>query len=165
MIVMRYKHQKHQKHQKHPFIKRILASFLSFAVMVTVFICCCAQVSAASEYIVVTGKSVNVRSNAGTSYSVIGTAHKGDRYEYIGVKKNAKGQTWYLVRYSKKKQGWISAKYTKKSADKATTKTTAKTTVKTTAKTNTTSSQPIHLYKQQEGFVGCNMVPDKIQLL
>lgn len=70
-------------------------------------------VFAASQYIEVTGDTVNVRSNAGTTYSVLGVAKKGSQYAYLSEKKDTKGQTWYYIQFSSGAKGWITAKYAK----------------------------------------------------
>lgn len=40
----------------------------------------------------------NIRSGAGTAFSVIGVAHKGDKYEAVGSSKDGSGRTWYKIR-------------------------------------------------------------------
>ena len=55
----------------------------------------------------ITGKSVNVRSGPGISYSVIGVAHNEDRFEYGLVTDN-----WYQIDYGGA-IGWVSGKYAK----------------------------------------------------
>lgn len=82
-------------------------------------------VFAASQYIEVTGDTVNVRSNAGSTYSVIGVAKKGSQYSYLSEKKDAKGQIWYYVQFSNSKKGWITGTYAKSVSAGTTAKTTA----------------------------------------
>jgi len=40
----------------------------------------------------------NIRSGAGTTFSVIRVAHKGEKYEAVGSSKDTSGRTWYKVR-------------------------------------------------------------------
>ncbi|MBA4365648.1 MAG: hypothetical protein C0398_06595 [Coprothermobacter sp.] len=40
----------------------------------------------------------NIRSGAGTTFSVIGVAHKGEKYEAVGSSKDGSGRTWYKIR-------------------------------------------------------------------
>ncbi len=61
--------------------------------------------------ITVTGTNVNVRSNAGTKYSRIGTAKKGASYVVLGTKK-VSGVTWYNFMYGTKR-AWIVGTYVK----------------------------------------------------
>lgn len=61
--------------------------------------------SAAATYIKVTGDGVNVRSGAGTGYSVLGTAEKDTLYALEGAVGG-----WYKTLY-KNGTGYISAKY------------------------------------------------------
>lgn len=56
--------------------------------------------------IIVTGKSVNIRSGAGTTYSIKCVAHKGDVFTYDATG-DVFGTTWYRT-----PKGWISGKYT-----------------------------------------------------
>lgn len=82
-------------------------------------------VFAASQYIEVTGDTVNVRSDAGASYSILGVAKKGSQYSYLSEKKDCKGQIWYYVQFSDSKKGWITGKYAKSVSAGTTAKTTA----------------------------------------
>ena len=40
----------------------------------------------------------NIRSGAGTTFSVIGVAHSGEKYEAVGSSKDGSGRTWYKIR-------------------------------------------------------------------
>ncbi|MCX6098303.1 MAG: SH3 domain-containing protein, partial [Caldiserica bacterium] len=40
----------------------------------------------------------NIRSGAGTTFSVIRVAHKGERYEAVGSSKDTSERTWYKIR-------------------------------------------------------------------
>jgi N-acetylmuramoyl-L-alanine amidase len=40
----------------------------------------------------------NIRSGAGTTFSVIGVARRGEKYEAVGSSKDGSGQTWYKIR-------------------------------------------------------------------
>jgi N-acetylmuramoyl-L-alanine amidase/uncharacterized protein YgiM (DUF1202 family) len=40
----------------------------------------------------------NIRSGAGTTFSVIQVAHKGEKYEAVGSFKDTSGRTWYKIR-------------------------------------------------------------------
>lgn len=58
-----------------------------------------------AQYIRLTGDSVNVRSGAGTEYSVLGSAEKGSVYAVIG-----KSGNWYKT-YYKNKTAYVYASY------------------------------------------------------
>ncbi|MBO7670964.1 MAG: peptidoglycan-binding protein [Oscillospiraceae bacterium] len=64
------------------------------------------------QTVVITGKSVNVRSAPGTDYKVLGVVHKHDTLPYGGVSKEIDGRAWYLVAYENQ-NGWVSSKYAK----------------------------------------------------
>jgi N-acetylmuramoyl-L-alanine amidase/uncharacterized protein YraI len=40
----------------------------------------------------------NIRSGAGTTFSVIRVAHKGEKYDAVGSSKDTSGRTWYKIR-------------------------------------------------------------------
>ena len=54
----------------------------------------------------VTTDTLNVRSGAGTSYSVISKVHKGDTVNIVGSSNG-----WYKIELSNGKTGWVSADY------------------------------------------------------
>lgn len=60
---------------------------------------------ATAEYLRCTGNSVNLRSGAGSSYAVVGSAKKGETYAVVG-----KSGNWYETYYRGKKV-YISASY------------------------------------------------------
>ena len=63
------------------------------------------------SYLRVTGNSVNIRSGAGTGYSIKGSVTKGQRLTCTGkAAKDSGGNTWYQVNYNGS-TGWISAGY------------------------------------------------------
>lgn len=59
-------------------------------------------------YILVTAKSVNVRSEPKTGINILGVVHKGERLEYKGIASNT---LWYETRYNDK-VAYITRKYT-----------------------------------------------------
>ncbi|MGL4914055.1 MAG: SH3 domain-containing protein, partial [Romboutsia sp.] len=61
-----------------------------------------------SGYGTVTTSSLNVRSGAGTSYSVISKVYKNDTVELL-----AKSNGWYKIKLSNGKVGWASGDYIK----------------------------------------------------
>lgn len=67
--------------------------------------------AAAKSYIVQINTAVlNIRSGAGTNYSIIGTVKNKERYTIVEEKNG-----WGLLKaYQKKKNGWIKLSYTKK---------------------------------------------------
>ena len=68
------------------------------------------------DYIKITGKTVNVRSGAGTSYAVRGVVSKGQILQCTGkAAKDNGGNTWYQVMYNGAK-AWVSAGYAKKTS-------------------------------------------------
>ena len=54
----------------------------------------------------VTANSLNVRSGASTSYSVIGKLTKGKEVEIL-----SSSNGWYKIQYSENQFGWVSANY------------------------------------------------------
>lgn len=58
-----------------------------------------------AEYIKITADSVNVRSGAGTNYSVLGSAEKGTMYALLG-----RSGSWYKTVY-RNREAYISASY------------------------------------------------------
>ncbi|MFZ2413297.1 MAG: hypothetical protein WAW16_03685, partial [Candidatus Cryosericum sp.] len=40
----------------------------------------------------------NIRSGAGTTFSVIRVAHKAEKFEAVGSLKDTSGRTWYKIR-------------------------------------------------------------------
>ena len=54
----------------------------------------------------VTANSLNVRSGASTSYSVVGKLTKGETVEIL-----SSNDGWYKVQYDDNKTGWSSGKY------------------------------------------------------
>lgn len=88
------------------------------------------------EYIVATESSnLNIRNGKGTSFDIIGKAHKGDVVEVIDKSSN----DWYYIKYGDI-LGYCSAKYLTK---KTVPETTAATTVTTTTTSTTTTTTNI----------------------
>ena len=71
---------------------------------------------AATEYKVITGNSVNVRSGPSTSYSSIGKLNKGDKVEYLGD-----SGSWVKVKYNSK-TGYVYGSYVGEDTSSITTK-------------------------------------------
>ena len=66
---------------------------------------------AAGSYVKTAG-NVNVRSGAGTSYRVLGTAAKNSELTYLDeAKTDASGVVWYRVRLNASTVGWVCSKY------------------------------------------------------
>lgn len=61
----------------------------------------------------VTADSVNVRADAGSSASKVGTAVKGRTYTYLGQKKASNGNIWYKIQLNPTKVGYIYSGYGK----------------------------------------------------
>lgn len=69
------------------------------------------------QKVVVNASNVNLRSDAGTSSSAVGTAQKGDEFVVLGTK-TVDGKQWYQVMpVSGGNQVWIAGWLTEKSAD------------------------------------------------
>lgn len=64
----------------------------------------------APRYVLVTSKSVYVRTAPYTTGKIIGVVYKGDELKYQGVTDSTTG--WHLIEY-KNKNGWITPKYTR----------------------------------------------------
>ena len=68
---------------------------------------------APTQWVLVTGGSVNVRSAPGTTGTrVLGVVHKDNRLPYQGQDSKVDGTEWHLVEFNNK-NGWISGKYSK----------------------------------------------------
>ena len=65
------------------------------------------------KYVKVVGGSVNIRSNAGTSYKVLGSMPSGAYGTCMGMAaKDSRGVVWYKVKYNGV-TGWVSSRYSK----------------------------------------------------
>ena len=80
-----------------------------------------AKKESASTYIVNT-KTLNVRKDAGTSYTILGKVQKGNKVTVSTTKKAADGSTWAKITYQKL-SGWVNISYLKKAAVTEQTKT------------------------------------------
>ena len=94
-----------------------------------------------TQTVIITGKTVNVRSGPGTDFSCIGKASKGKSFAYLSSKKNKNGKLWYKLQFTSAKTGWVSASLSKLVGNQTTTATTAaeSTTVTATSPLTTTS--------------------------
>lgn len=64
-----------------------------------------------ASYILITGSTVNVRSGAGTNYSVVTTVYKGQSFRYSDVK-TVNNIKWYKIT-ANGKTGWVVGTYVK----------------------------------------------------
>ena len=65
------------------------------------------------KYVKVVGGSVNIRSNAGTSYKTVGSMPSGAYGTCLGTAaKDTRGVVWYKVKYNGV-TGWVSSRYSK----------------------------------------------------
>ena len=99
------------------------------------------------KQVVITGNVVNVRSDAGTNYTKLGTAKSGNVFDYIGSKNDSKGAVWYNIQYTSSKKGWVMGSYAKLQSESdnttnATSATETTATTQTTATTGTTATNP-----------------------
>ena len=94
---------------------------------------------AAVRTVTITGTTVNVRSNPGTSHTKLGSVTQGQKFPYLASKKGDDGKTWYQIQYTSSKVGWVTSDYSK--LDPVPTTTTAKTTTTTKATTTTTKAE------------------------
>ena len=162
--------------------QKILSTALAAAITVSVSSASLKKTTNADHYVSAAAKTVedqlnctmsrtvtikvtpaNVRSGAGKSYAVIGTAAKGKSYQYLDTKKDAKGKSWYKIQYTPDQTGWLlvslgnvtdeinSSLFTATTATTTTTTTTTATTttatttttVSSTAKTTAASKNPV----------------------
>lgn len=65
--------------------------------------------------VVTSSSALNVRSGAGTSYSIIGSLANGTVITILGSAKSTSGETWYKYAYSSSKTGYVSSNYIKTS--------------------------------------------------
>ena len=71
-----------------------------------------------AEFITITASStLNVRADATTSSSKLGTVNAKEVYQIIATKKNSSGDIWYKIEYQTNKFGYISGNYTAKAKD------------------------------------------------
>lgn len=106
--------------------QKILSTALAAAITVSVSSASLKKTTNADHYVSAAAKTVedqlnctmsrtvtikvtpaNVRSGAGKSYAVIGTAAKGKSYQYLDTKKDAKGKSWYKIQYTPDQTGWL----------------------------------------------------------
>lgn len=59
------------------------------------------------------GISLNVRSDAGSGYSKLGSLPSGAVVEVLGSKKDSNGKVWYKYQFNSNKTGWICSDYVK----------------------------------------------------
>ena len=90
----------------------VLRLFIT-ALLLTATVCAALPVLAAPACVKVTGGSVNVRSGAGASYTVIDSVYQNEIYACLAEKKDASGQNWYQIALSGSRKGWITGKYAK----------------------------------------------------
>ncbi len=65
------------------------------------------------KYVKIVGGSVNIRSNAGTSYKIVGSMPSGAYGTCLGTAaKDTRGVVWYKVKYNGV-TGWVSSRYSK----------------------------------------------------
>ena len=57
------------------------------------------------------GVSLNVRSDAGSGYSKLGSLPSGSIVEVLGSKKDKNGKLWYKYQFNSSKAGWICSDY------------------------------------------------------
>lgn len=105
-----------RKHLRKKGVMKVSATLAAAAVVIALLINVTVPVSAAAGQVQVTGSTVNIRSDAGTAYAVVGKVHQGETYTCIGEKKDRSGQKWYQIRFSDGRSGWITAKYAKSAA-------------------------------------------------
>lgn len=51
----------------------------------------------------------NIRSGAGTDYSIVGVANEGDTFVIVDVREGSTGKDWYKIQLANGKYGWISS--------------------------------------------------------
>ncbi len=101
--------------------------------------------NSASKTVTITGKTVNVRTGAGTSFSKIGTTYKGKQFKYLSQKNDAGGKVWYRIQFTSDQAGWVTGSYSKLTEETDTGSTTATTTI--TGKTTTTTTKASNVKK------------------
>ena len=83
---------------------------------------------------------LNVRANAGQSYTKLGQTSKGKTYVYLGSKKASNGKVWYQIQFTSKLKGWVVSSYAQIVEVPVTTQTTVSTTAPSTQKTTAATS-------------------------
>ena len=61
------------------------------------------------DKVIITGKTVWVRTGPATTFDYIGIARKGETYDYLN-EQSPNGSGWYKINYDGK-EGWVSGKY------------------------------------------------------
>ena len=84
-------------------MKKLLCVAMALCLMLT-------AVAALAEGTVKVTATVNMRSGAGTEYSVVGNAQKNQTFAYNKTAKDSRGVVWYRVN-NNSKGAWISSKY------------------------------------------------------
>ena len=69
--------------------------------------------SSPQRYVIITGSSVNIRSDAGTSFAKIGTAKKGKSFVYLSSKKGTDSKIWHQIQYSTSTTAWVISSYSR----------------------------------------------------
>ena len=62
---------------------------------------------ASTKQVEITGKTVNVRENAGKSFAKIGSTVEGKIYPYLSEKEDSNGQIWYQIQFTDTEKGWV----------------------------------------------------------
>jgi len=77
--------------------RRVLCALLSLVLAVVMLVPSGPRTVAAAATVTITDEA-NLRSGAGTSYSIVRVGHKGEKFEVDGTAKDVSGRTWYRVR-------------------------------------------------------------------
>ena len=77
--------------------RRVLCALLSLVLAVVMLVPSGGSAVATAATVTVVDEA-NLRSGAGTSYSIVRVGHKGEKFEVDGTAKDASGRTWYKVR-------------------------------------------------------------------
>ena len=77
--------------------RRVLCALLSLVLAIVMLVPSGGSAVATAATVTVMDEA-NLRSGAGTSYSIVRVGHKGEKFEVDGTAKDASGRTWYKVR-------------------------------------------------------------------
>ena len=129
-------------------MKRILSVFLILAMLITGIASFGIFASAANQSGVVNADALNVRSGAGTSYSIIAVLYNGASVTVTGSANDSSGGKWYKISFTysgSQKNGYVSSSYiTIKSSSSGSTS--------SSASTAASSTNDFEAYMTSQGF-------------
>ena len=72
------------------------------------------ELEPSTQYVIISGGEVNLRSDAGSSFGKVGKAKKGAKFVYLSSKTAKDKKIWYQVQYTSSKKAWVISTYAKR---------------------------------------------------